>query len=467
MSRQWDTFPERIGHCAVCDFQFECSAHRRRVDDLSLVAGARRDQRVKLAAGGVTTVAALARAEHPYPVLHQQAALQVQSRATGQPAHRHLAPERARGYARLPAPSPGDVFFDLEGDPFVAPRPRARVPLGLVDVLGLRVSLGARRGGGTAALERFVDAVRELLARGPRHARLPLRAARAFDVAHRSSPATPRARRRSTIFCAARCSSTCTRSFARACRSARRAIRSRRLERHHGFERLETRVREGGGSIIAYETWLETARRGCLRRSAPTTRRTVARRCRCATGCWTRSGPRRRRQFAVRLRDVPSSPRRTRQPPDPAVAGRRRGARHRLSPGPRRGRPSAPAAPPAALTTDARASRPGGGTSTLRGKTPEELVEERDAIGGLVPDPRFQPGRGKRSPTGRCGFPPQEFRLEGDRAQDPTTGNRLTGPCASRTTALCSSAPSSQPAPEPPARWSTAARPAPKRSAMR
>ena len=33
----------------------------------------------------------------------------------------------------------------------------------------------------------------------------------------------------------------------------------KKLERHHGFRRLETTVREGGGSIIAYETWLETA----------------------------------------------------------------------------------------------------------------------------------------------------------------------------------------------------------------
>lgn len=55
--------------------------------------------------------------------------------------------------------------------------------------------------------------------------------------------------------CAARCSWTSTRSCARACGSGRRATRSRSLERHHGFERLEKRVREGGGSIVAYETW--------------------------------------------------------------------------------------------------------------------------------------------------------------------------------------------------------------------
>ena len=34
------------------------------------------------------------------------------------PVRRHLAPEAARGYARLPEPSAGDVFFDLEGDPY-------------------------------------------------------------------------------------------------------------------------------------------------------------------------------------------------------------------------------------------------------------------------------------------------------------------------------------------------------------
>src|SRR5436190_14296722 len=32
----------------------------------------------------------------------------------------------------------------------------------------------------------------------------------------------------------------------------------KRLERHHGFQRLERSVREGGGSIVAYENWLES-----------------------------------------------------------------------------------------------------------------------------------------------------------------------------------------------------------------
>ena len=35
------------------------------------------------------------------------------------PVRRHLEPLAERGYARLPAPSAGDLFFDLEGDPYL------------------------------------------------------------------------------------------------------------------------------------------------------------------------------------------------------------------------------------------------------------------------------------------------------------------------------------------------------------
>lgn len=54
-----------------------------------------------------------------FELLSGQARLQLESRETGRPSHRHLPPERARGYALLTSPSQGDVFFDLEGDPYV------------------------------------------------------------------------------------------------------------------------------------------------------------------------------------------------------------------------------------------------------------------------------------------------------------------------------------------------------------
>ena len=66
--------PEKIEHCSICDFEGECRAHRVRIDDLSLVAGARREQRTALALAGIETVAALAGADPGFPTLHQQAA---------------------------------------------------------------------------------------------------------------------------------------------------------------------------------------------------------------------------------------------------------------------------------------------------------------------------------------------------------------------------------------------------------
>ena len=56
-----------------------------------------------------------------FEALHEQAALQYAARTTGRHSYRLLEPEPKRGFELLPKPSPGDVFFDIEGDPFWAP----------------------------------------------------------------------------------------------------------------------------------------------------------------------------------------------------------------------------------------------------------------------------------------------------------------------------------------------------------
>src|SRR5207245_1453540 len=96
---------------------------------LSFVAGMRRDVAVKLRRAGVTTEADLAATELGEPVLgvgqptidrlRQQARLQVAARADGRVRYELLEPDDGRGLAALPAPSPGDLFLDLEGDPWV------------------------------------------------------------------------------------------------------------------------------------------------------------------------------------------------------------------------------------------------------------------------------------------------------------------------------------------------------------
>jgi uncharacterized protein len=123
------TYPEPVSHCAVCRWRGICDARRVDDDHLSLVAGIRRHQRERLVAAGIRAVAELAAlpagrsvpgmSSHTLDTLRRQAALQVHQRMTGELRYELLAPEEGRGLARLPPPSRGDLFFDMEGDPFV------------------------------------------------------------------------------------------------------------------------------------------------------------------------------------------------------------------------------------------------------------------------------------------------------------------------------------------------------------
>jgi predicted RecB family nuclease len=125
------TYPEPAAHCDICRWWATCEARRRADDHLSLVAGIRRTQRAELMQRGVATLAGLA--EVPLPLafkptrgsreamerVREQARVQLRGRTTGAPFHELLPVEAKRGLSRLPAPSPGDIFLDLEGDPFV------------------------------------------------------------------------------------------------------------------------------------------------------------------------------------------------------------------------------------------------------------------------------------------------------------------------------------------------------------
>lgn len=124
-----ETYPSPVGHCHVCGYASHCEEQREADDHLSLVAGLRTSQAERLRDLGVTTVEQLGALDPTTPTgimpqaldrLVRQARLQVQARSTG---HRYelLAPEMKRGFGLLPASSPGDVFFDIEGYPFFEP----------------------------------------------------------------------------------------------------------------------------------------------------------------------------------------------------------------------------------------------------------------------------------------------------------------------------------------------------------
>lgn len=123
----------RLGVCA------DCAASAEEHRDVLLVGGVYAGQRDRLAAAGVTTIDALAAAEEPpagipegaFARWRDQAALQLGTApGDGRVRYRTDGPDGPRdaelrwsmpdpsAVDRLPAPSPGDVFFDFEGDPW-------------------------------------------------------------------------------------------------------------------------------------------------------------------------------------------------------------------------------------------------------------------------------------------------------------------------------------------------------------
>jgi len=118
---------EPCGHCTFCRWSDTCTAEWEANDHLSLVASIHRSQMDKLRANGITTVRQLAMMPATARIpnlqadtlsrLRAQAALQIARRDTGKNQHEILPPSPGRGFERLPKPDPGDLFFDMEGDP--------------------------------------------------------------------------------------------------------------------------------------------------------------------------------------------------------------------------------------------------------------------------------------------------------------------------------------------------------------
>ena len=128
-----DTYPEPVEHCSACEWKQSCATRRRADDHLSLVAGITRSQRGRLAERDVTTMGALGALRLPVSPpfdgigaaalarIREQARVQDQAQREGRRIHELVTPvEPDKGLAALPAPSDGDVFFDLEGDIFAA-----------------------------------------------------------------------------------------------------------------------------------------------------------------------------------------------------------------------------------------------------------------------------------------------------------------------------------------------------------
>src|SRR5450759_3545023 len=169
-------YPERVEYCEVCRWWSLCDKRRRDDDHLSFVAGLTRLHSRELEAQGITTLERLGQLAIPLSFrphrgskesierVANQARLQLALRRTGKLVHELLQPvEAGRGLAKLPLPSPGDVFLDLEGDHFAREGGREYLfGLTIVDGAGKtrHVKLWAHSDGEEkAAFEKTVDEI--------------------------------------------------------------------------------------------------------------------------------------------------------------------------------------------------------------------------------------------------------------------------------------------------------------------
>lgn len=125
------TYPDPNAHCDICRWRESCDKRRRDDDHLCLVAGITKIQINELKQRDVATVATLAAMPLPlawkpdrgsaesYTRIREQARIQHEARRSGERRFEVLPITEGFGLTRLPEPDAGDIFLDLEGDPFV------------------------------------------------------------------------------------------------------------------------------------------------------------------------------------------------------------------------------------------------------------------------------------------------------------------------------------------------------------
>ena len=274
-----DTYPEPVDHCDVCRWAAECVARRRADDHLSLVAGISARQRRALTAHGTRTLADLGRLELPIvPPLEgtgegalarvrEQARIQLEGRVEGRPKYELLLPgpgeaaEVERGLAMLPPPSPNDLFFDIEGDPYAFDEGLDYL-FGVLEANGTFHAFWARDENGEftlaaeqQAFERLMDFIGERLAADP-----------TLHVYH-YAPYEPTALKRLMGRYGTREDEVdgllrggvlvdLLRAVRQSLRASVESYSIKKMEQFYGFVR-DIDLRDAGSSIVAFEQWLE------------------------------------------------------------------------------------------------------------------------------------------------------------------------------------------------------------------
>ena len=284
------TYPDPVEHCDVCRWNVHCRAQRRADDDLSLVAGISARQRRALKDRAVRRRRELAVVDLPMAPrlegvsaaalerVREQARLQVEGEDEDRVKWELLEPERDkdgalvpdRGLFVLPEPTPHDLFFDIEGDPFAlddgveylfgvlepAIDDPARPGAPMFHEIWSRDADGnVTRSAEKAAFERLVDL---LIDRLDAHPAMHVYHYAAYEKAALGRLAQRHASREAEVdrLLRARVLVDLYRVVRQGVRASVESYSIKRLEPLYGLER-EVELRSAGSSIVAFEAWLE------------------------------------------------------------------------------------------------------------------------------------------------------------------------------------------------------------------
>ena len=275
------TYPEPVQHCDVCRWAAICAQRRRDDDHLSLVAGITSRQRTALATREIDTVVRLANAPLPFsPPLdgtsatsvervREQARIQVAGRGLPGPIHELLVPpagepiEPERGLAMLPPPNEGDLFLDLEGDPY-AFDDGIDYLFGILDTAGAFTAIWSfdpehpgevTLAGEKAGFERLMDL---LIGRLEQYPEMHVYHYAAYEPTALKRLMGRHATREDEVDRLLRGGVLVDlfRAVRQGLRASVESYSIKRLEPLYGFER-EVALKEAGESIVAFEEWLE------------------------------------------------------------------------------------------------------------------------------------------------------------------------------------------------------------------
>ena len=284
------SYPDPVEHCEICRWVVDCKAQRRRDDDLSLVAGITARQRRALKDRSIRQRRELA--VLPLPMdprldgvsaqalerVREQARIQVEGEDARAPRWELLEPEldddgglvADRGFTVLPEPTPHDLFFDIEGDPFalddgveylfgvlepgVDDPARPGEPM-FHEIWSREADGSVTRTAEKAAFERLVDL---LTARLDAHPAMHVYHYAAYEKSALSRLAQRHGTREEAVdrLLRGRVLVDLFRVVRQGIRASVESYSIKRLEPLYGLIR-EVELQSAGSSIVAFEAWLE------------------------------------------------------------------------------------------------------------------------------------------------------------------------------------------------------------------